>query len=196
MEWLNANTLDRSRFFGVEIELWRIGESAPAPRFSVIVQPNDWVRREKAALRAAEPTEAGNKARTYWEAFEAYLAQHAPSLGRERPSATPTCWLEVPGTDFVVSVNRVRKSGPLLFPRSAATARDAERKAAADERLRDLADRLAQAMGPQARIGRDGIPVMQQPGDIDNPAEWPAQFVWVLDNYHRIAEVLQSAPQL
>lgn len=40
LNWLNQITLPEFCFFGLEIELWRIGESV-APRFSVVVQPTD-----------------------------------------------------------------------------------------------------------------------------------------------------------
>ena len=36
LDWLNRITDARFRFFGLEVELWRIGDSLPAPRFSVI----------------------------------------------------------------------------------------------------------------------------------------------------------------
>jgi hypothetical protein len=33
IDWLNANTIEEFSFFAIEIELWRIGASAPAPKF-------------------------------------------------------------------------------------------------------------------------------------------------------------------
>lgn len=43
LDWLNSIT-DNSKvnFFGLEIELWKIGTSAPAPKFNVVVEPNNW----------------------------------------------------------------------------------------------------------------------------------------------------------
>src|SRR6266516_2134330 len=39
--WLNENTVDGVRFFGVELSVVRIGTSPPAPVFNVVVRPND-----------------------------------------------------------------------------------------------------------------------------------------------------------
>lgn len=50
IEWLNEHTDSDSGFFLVEIELWTIGDSKPAPRFNVVEQPNEWTR----ALRLSE----------------------------------------------------------------------------------------------------------------------------------------------
>jgi hypothetical protein len=44
LTWLNEITDERFRFFGLEIEAWRIGDSPPAPKFNVVVKPNDWTR--------------------------------------------------------------------------------------------------------------------------------------------------------
>ena len=29
-------------FFGLEIELWKVDDSLPAPKFNIISKPNDW----------------------------------------------------------------------------------------------------------------------------------------------------------
>ena len=42
LDWLNRITESKFRFFGLEIEAFRIGDSPPAPRFEVVVKPNDW----------------------------------------------------------------------------------------------------------------------------------------------------------
>jgi hypothetical protein len=49
LDWLNEITAEDINFFGLEVELWRIGDSAPAPKFNVVSQPNDWSRRIKAS---------------------------------------------------------------------------------------------------------------------------------------------------
>ena len=42
LDLLNASTTQDYAYFGVEIELVKIDESRPAPRFNIAVQPNDW----------------------------------------------------------------------------------------------------------------------------------------------------------
>jgi hypothetical protein len=42
VDWLNQITDTRFNFFGLEIELWQIGNSAVAPKFNVVSKPNDW----------------------------------------------------------------------------------------------------------------------------------------------------------
>ncbi len=49
IEWLNQHTDENIGFFLVEIELWKINDSVPAPKFNVVERPNDWAKTVKAA---------------------------------------------------------------------------------------------------------------------------------------------------
>ena len=42
LDWLNHTARGEVRFFGLEIELWKIGDSNAAPKFNVVVQPTDF----------------------------------------------------------------------------------------------------------------------------------------------------------
>ena len=48
LDWLNKITNDRHNFFGVKIEILRIGDQM-APNFKVVSQPNDWSRSISSA---------------------------------------------------------------------------------------------------------------------------------------------------
>jgi hypothetical protein len=80
IEWLNTHTDEDINFFLVEIELWRIGDSLPAPKFNVVVRPNDWVREERRST--SEITERGKMCMDYWDAFNKYVSQH-PDFTRQ-----------------------------------------------------------------------------------------------------------------
>lgn len=47
ISWLNEKTDSSVNFFLLEIELWKIGDSLAAPKFNVVVKPNEWVRAQK-----------------------------------------------------------------------------------------------------------------------------------------------------
>jgi hypothetical protein len=57
LDWLNAVSRDNVNFYGSELELWRIDDSAPAPNFHVVCRPNLWARQLKLAQE--EGREAG-----------------------------------------------------------------------------------------------------------------------------------------
>jgi hypothetical protein len=56
LDWLNERTDEQVNFFGVELQLIRIGDSPPAPLFRVIARPNDWQKAVKRGLTATAQT--------------------------------------------------------------------------------------------------------------------------------------------
>ena len=56
IEWLNSHTDEDVGFFLCEIKLYRINDSAVAPKFEIIQQPNNWAKisRETGFKRARE----------------------------------------------------------------------------------------------------------------------------------------------
>lgn len=73
IDWLNTNTPEDVAFFGVEIELLRIGSSHPAPRFNVVCKPNNWSRRATRQAASGGWTEERKWYFTYWSGFAALL---------------------------------------------------------------------------------------------------------------------------
>ena len=60
LDWLNQRTGEDTQFFGVEVELWRIGDSLPAPHFKLAATPNGW---RKEAVRRTESGQTSVSAR-------------------------------------------------------------------------------------------------------------------------------------
>ena len=90
LDWLNDITTDKFRFFGLEVELWRIGDSSPAPKFNIVSKPNDWSRSvSKAARKISE--EGLNATQKnfleYWGALADYLREHSNVLRPQKPLA-------------------------------------------------------------------------------------------------------------
>ncbi|MDZ4860842.1 MAG: DUF4268 domain-containing protein [Candidatus Hydrogenedentes bacterium] len=76
LDWLNSITTNRFSFFGLEIELWRIDASIPAPKFNIVSKPNDW---SKAVKRGAQEglTETQQLQYDFWVGFHAYLQEYS-----------------------------------------------------------------------------------------------------------------------
>lgn len=73
LDWLNENTAENICCFGLEIELWRIGNSPPAPKFNVVCKPNDWAKSVKSsAASAGNVTEHKKLQLEFWTALKAW----------------------------------------------------------------------------------------------------------------------------
>ena len=47
IDWLNENTEEKISFFAVKMEVWKIGNYEPAPKFHIISKPNNWSKSVK-----------------------------------------------------------------------------------------------------------------------------------------------------
>lgn len=96
LDWLNKITDESFRFFGLEVELWRIADSPPAPKFNIISKPNDWSRSVAHAARTIDDSELSETRilqRDYWEALHQVLDSvggHVQGTRKPRPRSFMT----------------------------------------------------------------------------------------------------------
>ena len=92
LTWLNEITDEHFRFFGLEVEAWRIGDSPPAPKFNVVVKPNDWTRTISDAVTKAALSPNRQAYQEYWAQFRSFLEQHQSSVRPTKP--LPQQWMQ------------------------------------------------------------------------------------------------------
>ncbi|MCR5220636.1 MAG: DUF4268 domain-containing protein [bacterium] len=63
--WLNQHTDEKIGFFLLEIELWKINDSLPAPKFNIVERPNDWAK--------VVNNDTKKLWLSFWQAFNAYV---------------------------------------------------------------------------------------------------------------------------
>lgn len=93
LDWLNEITDESFNAFGLEIELWRIGDSPLAPKFNVVAQPNEWAKVAQEAART-HPA-AGSTGATYaefWNEFGAFLAVKKARFKPPKAGNTSNWW--------------------------------------------------------------------------------------------------------
>lgn len=72
VEWLNQHTDENIVFFLLEIELWKIDDSLPAPKFNVVERPNDWAK----TMKTVEGLSVTKKLQfDFWQAFSEYASE-------------------------------------------------------------------------------------------------------------------------
>lgn len=92
LEFLNENTTEDLNFFAVEIELWRIGDSPLAPKFEVVVRPNDWAKAGREQAKAAtHATPTKQRQLRLWTELVEKLNKEAPHIKPQKPR--PQHWL-------------------------------------------------------------------------------------------------------
>lgn len=87
LDFLNRATGEEFAFFGVQIELFRIGTSALAPSFSVVAKPNNWSKKAQASKLATEETLTSSQVlyRDFWASVIARAGDGYPDLAARTP---------------------------------------------------------------------------------------------------------------
>lgn len=93
IEWLNEHTDEKINLFLIQIELWRIGDSDPAPKFHVVSRPNDWTKTLRAEPSSGSHTETKSWQLGFWQGLKEYARTAAPSLMLRSPR--PQHWYDV-----------------------------------------------------------------------------------------------------
>lgn len=93
LDWLNNVTNENVGFFGIEIELYKIGNSEPAPMFNVVCKPNNWSKTIKRKSNEAELTGTKILQQEYWETLKNLVENKKRSYRMQAPS--PQHWTSV-----------------------------------------------------------------------------------------------------
>lgn len=94
VNWLNENTTEDANFFLVEIEAWKIDDSAPAPRFNIVAKPNDWAKIVRQSGTANKVTDLKLKQQEFWNKLREYGEEHSKYVSSWQ-KALPQHWLNI-----------------------------------------------------------------------------------------------------
>lgn len=92
IEWFNKNMTENISFFLVKIEVWKIGDSIPAPKFNIVVEPNDWAKiTSNKGTTNKELTDTKLEKLKFWEELKDY-SDNNPSKLRITRKPRPQHW--------------------------------------------------------------------------------------------------------
>ena len=86
LDWLNEITDSKYRFFGLEIELWKIDNSLAAPKFNIISKPNDWTQSVKQRAQQLPETPDQVLRRRFWQALEDRFEETGCKIKPQKPT--------------------------------------------------------------------------------------------------------------
>ena len=98
LDWLNENSTENLQFFGLEIEVWRIGDSPSAPKFNIVAKPNTWTKG--GANRTRELSPRRQLQLDFWIGFREYVLEHRTQITPTKPQARHWMTMSVGRTGF------------------------------------------------------------------------------------------------
>lgn len=197
LDWLNEITNEKFAFFGLEIELWRIGDSLIAPKFNVVSKPNDWSKTVRSsAAKATELSEVKRIQLEFWTAFRDYMEEHS-NVRCQKP--LPQHWMNHPigrsgfGLTSVASTwnSEEGRYDPELRVEFYVNAPEAHRYFQLLEQNKlgvekDLGQRLIWSSPSNKQSCKA---YLRRPTDFTDRAQWPQQHEWLrsnLETFHRV----------
>ena len=102
LDWINKVTNESVQFFGLELEIWSIDGSKPAPRLHIVSKPNDWSKSFRRVVTGDEkPLHVWR--REYWKEFTRVLKDSSgPIPGTRTPQPFNAMNYAVGTTGFCV----------------------------------------------------------------------------------------------
>lgn len=197
LDWLNDHTDEKINAFGLEIELWQIGDSPFAPKFNVISQPNDWSRTVQQAASGGV-TEHKQVQLKFWTAFKAYMEERGSFVKCQKPA--PHHWNNqaigrsgVHLTSIISAWNSVTNSwNPEIRAELYMDGPKAKQEYAALEKQKP---EIEEALGfPLTWYNSEKNDTCRlyarQNTDFRNESLWPQQFEWLREHLEKMHRVL------
>ena len=93
LDWLNRITDETFNFFGIEIELYKIGDSLAAPMFNLVSKPNDWSKLVKKSAASQNLTDIKQLQQEYWAALKSFIEKEKCIFKMQSPP--PQHWTNI-----------------------------------------------------------------------------------------------------
>ena len=87
IDWLNEHTDEEINIFLCRIELWKIGDSAIAPKFQIVSSPNNWTKTIKRSMNN-EMSSTKMLLYNYWTKLSEEIDKNYPNFNSRKPRSS------------------------------------------------------------------------------------------------------------
>ncbi len=188
LDWLNRITDDTFNFFGIEIELYKIGNSPAAPMFNIVSKPNGWSKSART-ITEGKLSDFRLLQKEYWENFKIFLEENS-SFKMQTPR--PQYWANfgIGKSYFYLSTQIYSKEDSLGLMLNIT----GERAKSLYEQLYTLAyDDSLKELSRDIKWDKMENKIMccvylKTQGDFTNKSDWLNQFEWFKANLEKFAK--------
>jgi hypothetical protein len=190
LDWLNRITDDTFTFFGIEIELYKIGDSSPAPMFNIVSKPNDWTKQVKRSTSSQPVTETKLLQQEYWQGLKDFMEARKSFVKMQNPQLQHWTNIAIGRSNFHLSASVNSRDNSLNIWLNIMGVHAKENF----DKLYELAYENSFAEVNKDLVwdkmdGRKMSAVMlKAPGNFANKTDWMNQFQWFKDNLERFSK--------
>ena len=197
LDRLNEITNENFKYFGIEIKVWQIGNSARAPQFEIVSKPNDWnraVSRDTERAVSEDLSEVRLQLERFWTVLRDYIVQKNSPVKCPKPG---------PWRSLIFSVGR---TGFSIEPRVATTKKTigislyvSGKDAIAHfhllkEQQMEVEKEFEEALEWEELPGRKSSRISLRKEDTDptDETDWQNQHEWLAAKIEKFNEVFRS----
>jgi hypothetical protein len=192
---LNEITDEGYSFFGLEIELWKIGNSAPAPKFNIVSRPNTWTKNVRESNHQhGELTEVKRQQLAYWTAFKEFMDSKKSSV--KCNNGSPQHWVNMSigksGFWLTARVNSLKSVISADFRFKTASSKAVFHQFYLDKEAieKEFGGTLEWHELPEGK--ESYVTVTKEKADFRNEQDWVSQFTWLAERLEKLDKVFRN----
>ena len=184
LDWLNNITDNSINFFGIEIELFKIGDSIPAPLFKFVSKPNDWTKFVRKTASNQNITNTKLLQQEYWQGFKDYIEENGNKIRTQK--ALPQHWtnIAIGRTNFHLSAqvstreNKISIWLNIIGPNAKANFD----KLSEISQTRSKTELSEDLQWQRMDDNKQSAVILTEYGDMTIKSKWNEQFKWFQEN--------------
>ena len=114
VEWLNNYSTNEINFFLIELHAYKIGDSLPAPKFEVVEQPNDFVKRSKSTSKNDDINKSQSERLLFWEEFNKVVVSRGKPFNTRKASTDHWYDVAIGSSECHIAIDLVNKYGNIV----------------------------------------------------------------------------------
>jgi hypothetical protein len=195
LDYLNEITEEGYSFFGLEIELWKIGNSVPAPKFNIVSRPNTWTKNVRESNQQhGELTEIKRQQLAYWSAFKEFMDARKGSVRCQNGS--PQHWVNMSigksGFWLTARVNSLKSiiSADFRFKTPSSKALFHQFYSDKEAIEKEFGGELEWFELPEGK--ESYVTVTKYKADFRSESDWDSQFAWLAERLEKLDNVFRK----
>ncbi len=195
MDYLNEITEEGYSFFGLEIELQKIGNSAPAPKFNIVSRPNTWTKNVRESNHQhGELSEVKRQQLVYWTAFKEFMDVRKSTVRCQNGSPQHWSNMSIGKSGFVLTarVNSLKSVISANFRFKTPTSKAVYHQFYSDKEAieKEFGGVLEWNESPEGK--ESYVTVTKDKADFRNDNDWENQFTWLADKLECLDKVFRK----
>ena len=187
IDWLNEHTDEKIYFFAIKMELWQIGDSPFAPKFSIVSKPNDWSKALKQSAGSSKLTDTKVLQLDFWNKFKEFMFANKTKLKLRTPR--PQHWYDISMGVSDAHISLTTDSQKDLMACEIYIPNSKEIFYGLEKCKKEIENELNIKLEWQPLDGKKASKIkLSREGAINETEAWEEYFAWFKDN----AEVFQK----